>query len=204
LRFLPFRRRQGLEKAQNGDGRLFRQVGMNDAPAPLPCRIGAARAWAGRLGRGRRTRARNPRRPCEGPGLHAASQAGRAGAALTRNPREICVTPKLTPRKPRLKAAALILRRSCAARASKDAPGGAEASNAPSACSIRRAGIVLRGRFAAPQDEVSRVYAGPPRGAAKPAWKLQSCGKRVRGANSRARRAEAASLESRRSRKCLM
>ena len=49
------------------------------------------------------------------------------------------VTPKLTSRKPRLKPAALILRRSCATRASKDAPGGVEASNAPSDFSIWRA-----------------------------------------------------------------
>jgi hypothetical protein len=29
---------QAIEKVENGDGRLFRQVGMNDVLAPLSCR----------------------------------------------------------------------------------------------------------------------------------------------------------------------
>ncbi len=89
LRLAPFRRRQGLEKAQNGDGRHFRQGNSNDAPAPLPCRVGAASApYRRRQGVGSapgagssNARARDPRRPCEGP-RPSRSKPRRAGPSV--------------------------------------------------------------------------------------------------------------------------
>jgi hypothetical protein len=70
-------------------------------------------------------------------GASPLAELKRTGRETRQGPREQLPT-SLLPREPRPEPAALIPRRSRAARAPKDAPGG-EASAAPSARSIRRA-----------------------------------------------------------------